>query len=503
MAEFDFLQGCLARPCSPLRKDLDLALATPFVQAKIGEAQRFITVGNNSDPPFNYAAINSFKMTALKGSGGGGGGFKMNLEITDEAGGRFDNFYNSLLIPDDFKRDADVKQAQVEVTWGWMGQSCNNQPVVISKTTHHGILMTIDTTFINGLIKFELEIVDLSQSGVQTSSTETIGEDESEKTIELKDAIVQICKDYNCEVEFLVAPSISPGETWDFKDVEPKDKWPLNGTNFLQTIMSWIGSYRADVGGDKGSGIFPMFDSNGTLEDKHKLILWALDEDCQKTIDPCQFGLNLGTYVINGGKHSPVIEFSPKLSSVFTNSTKGNKAVNPEAEDDELKIDDEPDCNMDEEAKKNKINIGFPIYPVVTTDAMRAYGLKNALGGTRQSLAKHVRANNPFKGGIEADLKIIGDPTLANFTQTGFFFSIIVNNPYHFTQEGSNNGVGDWLQAEPCHIYFSNKKWMYQGFSHEISGGKYTTTLQLRLDIPGININQNVGIGGDSGAITT
>jgi len=494
MAEFDFLQGCASKTCSPLRNGVDLQSATPFVKLKILAGKRTITVGNNSDPPFNYAAINSFKFSATNGNGGGG--TIMDLVISDEAGGKFDEFYKSMVTVLDYGEKGTFGfTKKAEVTWGWMGwmdSSYDNKPVVLSSVTNHGSLHEFDVAYVNGLMKFELKIMAINEI-TDESTTDTIyGTDEN--PLHLKEAIRKLCGQYGCSVKFL--KSAEPEEEWKFDLIPegPVGPWRPSSTNLIQAITNWVAQFTTE----SGDGIYPMFDSSGPVINENKLILWENSFDnCNKIHRGCNNN-NLGTYIVNGGKHSPVIEFSPKIGAVFAYIGESGGTTSTVKEDTEDQNGAE-DCNMGDAAEKRKIGAGFPLYNVITDNAIRHYGTGQVLGKTQSALVKNVAANS-FKAAVQADLKIIGDPGLGHmYLLKGKNVTIVVNNPFHYSNEGADSTTGEWLQAEPCNSYLSSKSWQIMGISHEIQEGSYTTTLGVRLPLPGSDINANLPLGGEAG----
>jgi hypothetical protein len=113
----------------------------------------------------------------------------------------------------------------------------------------------------------------------------------------------------------------------------------------------------------------------------------------------------------------------------------------------------------------------------------------------QESNAAHAAATRFIEvpKAIEAELRLVGDPSMADHSIYAKFVSIIVINPYYIT---NSQGSCDWLAKPVCHRTFTNKKWMIKGVNHSIREGSYVTTLKVFLEAPNADIEPGEPLGG-------
>jgi len=388
----------------------------------------------------------------------------------------------------------------INVRWGWIESGCDGNDTVRSFTQHTLLLQGIEFQYTNGLMKFNLKGIDLTQLAFQTSTDKTYGDDEN--PISLKQAIREICDDYSCDVEFR-RPGEDSSDAWNFGPPglnggggDPnwaKSRFLAQGENFLQAIMRWVAPYKTD----HGRGITPAFNSKIPSGSRSVLILW---EDwiprCGMLQPECS---SVGTYIVNGGKDSPVISFQPNLKWQFGMLNKAGGATSPVKAEFKQEEGDK-NCTT---GPSDIVEQGMKTFNIVTEDAVTIYGTKTALKSTQDAQAEHTRANCSFNN-IEAELKIQGDPNLADpVFLVGKRVAIVVINPFHIQDGvGSGGDCGDWLQAETCNAVLSNRSWMIKGTSHEIKEGSYTTTIKVQLVAPGSELSIGEPLGADPGGFT-
>lgn len=509
------LVGCFEKGCqNRLVRPFNMAVMAPFVKMTITDVNgNYITVGNESNPAldggrsYNHTVIKSFKYGST--TAGGGGGYKMEVEITDEAGGSFATFVNRMIgafCPTNAHRKGIVK-----VQWGWIGANCDGFVDDLYSKVHTGILMKVTSTFAHGLMKFNLDITDDTPLFFQLATDGNHGMDNM--PIPIKEAIRQLAKQYNFVVEFLRPHTF---EEWKF-DVEAahgvkgmdgreligaKSVFRDNTQNPIDAIKDWV--QRSGLKTDRGLGIVPqtvsVWDSSlvkGQIKktEKSHLILW---EDHQgspdKTVNGCF--ISIGTYIVNGGKDSPVLSFNPQLESYFQHqsmtgggsSTTSNEQI--------------PQQTLEETFKNNcnGIKPGSPTFETSSESAVRIHGTLLAYRDTVEANKMHDRAAIPVHP-TKAEMRIQGDPKLDDPRfLNGKFISLVVINPHHIqetvvplTDQNGNvvdmvRGPDEWLQADPCNAVLTNTNWLILGSFHEIKEGVYTTTLQLSLSTPGSDI---------------
>jgi hypothetical protein len=449
-------------------------------------------------------------------SGGGGGGLNMQIEIADEAGNKFFPIYQTLAKELTFNKL--VTDSQISVKWGWLGSRCDGNDVLYNLTEHTLFLKKISCNYTHGLMKYTLEATDITCLAFQAAGDRHYGT--TDQPIPLKQAIRQLCAKYGTEVTFL-RPNSSV--EWDFeRGVQrfatpiigaalgasnadyPVGVWRENSSNFIQTIMNWIGSYKTD----KGKGVTPTFNSKGRkLGSKEKLLLvespLPSDKESFKVCDN-----SIGTYIVNGGKDSPVLNFQPTFDWYFAGIGESGGIAGTSSNDF---LNEKGDKSVNFGAKQD-VKRGQPTYNLVTEDAIRNIGTGGAVAGVMAAQVQHARANAAFMP-IKAELKLQGDPDLADpLGLIGKFISLIVISPYHLRSDipKAKNGkgqtidnaqCGDWLHEEPCHPILSNRAWQIFGSYHEIKEGSYVTTLQIRLFAPGSDIGIDKPLGNDPNGV--
>jgi hypothetical protein len=488
------LDGCVQKnTCGIIKTLIDDAVMAPFVKMTLSNGEgNTITVGNNSNPredggpSKNHTVIRSFKYGFT--TAGGGGGFRMEIEVTDEAGGSLSTFVNRMVNsknPDKWK-----KGSQVNVQWGWIGGRCDSGDDFFPSTSHTAFLHRVNSTFANGLMKFNLEATDITPIAFQAVTDGHQGQDD--QPVPLKEAIRKLCSKYNVSVRFLRPFTL---EEWNFGGPAlnggqgdpdyPKDVWRENSQNFVQTIMNWIAN--AGVTTDKGRGISPAFNSQRPLGSNEELVLWE-DEGTtnrKEYVEGCS--RSLGTYIVNGGKQSSVLSFNPQIEFFFwaANQSSGGSSTTA---NQQLSEQDKNDPTA-----SGAIKMGAPTFNVNTDNANRIHGTSLAYSETVKAQKEHALANMSVQP-IKAELRVQGDPSLATpILMRGSFVSLVVLNPFHIQSE--NSGCGDWLQIDPCHAVLTNKNWMITGAFHEVKEGSYTTTIQLSLDAPCSNIACGMPLG--------
>ena len=445
-------------------------MLSPFVTLTFYDNdKRQITVGNKSNPPNNSAIIKSFQYGQSDGSGA-------EVEIYDEEGGDFKYFVDKIV-----KNPEEAKtEYKAVVQWGWISASCGNSKNSISSQRsrcHQFSILTVDINISGKGIIFRLELRDLMQPMFETRITKVYN-------LTLKEAIRSMFRDATpaiTDVQF------KRSETEDFRfngDVETKSaKFETNGLTPLAAAREWVSRYRTD----RDKGIIVFYDNLidcATGQDSTPPKVVFLEDPLPKCFEDkdrnCQFA-NLGTYIVNGGKHSPVLSFDPKIK--FNFSTAARAAVVVGSETSIAATGTGQPCPPGG-GGSTEVGSGSSGMVQVTEDMNRLLGNKDAPRDALRSQAANERANKNYES-VEAEMRIQGNPALDNIydliTKT---VSIIVINPFHLANGG--NGI-DWLIPAPCNDILSNKNWRVKGVSHEVREGTYTTTLKLFLVSPGSN----------------
>jgi len=491
----DFLQGCSRFCCEPVREVIDSDLNAPFIELTVAGEAGTITVGNKSQPHRNnHAIVKSLKYG--HSAGGGGGGLALEVEVCDESGGSFATFINSLITSINLSHIRTCNWMRAK--WGWIETTCNGPERVNRFTVHTLQMNSIEFQYKHGLMTFNLKGTDLTDTCFETATSVAFGT--AEAPIPLKRAIDEICRMYQTRVSFRRV-GVDSDDAWNFGTSgsggggagdpnQPMGHWQSHGENFIQAIMRWIKNYTTT----NGLGITPSFSSTGPPGDHNELILWeAFTPRCDALESNCPPN-SIGTYIVNGGKKSPVISFQPNLKWTFAALSEAGGASGTTTAGTSSAVGD-PACHFD--SPGTGIDGGMRSYNVVTEDAISSYGTRTALPSVLAAESANARANMTF-GPVEGELKIQGDPLLADpVFMVGKHCALVVINPYHHQDVGGGE-CGDWLQAETCNAVLSNRRWMVLGSSHEIKEGSYTTTLKLKLDMANTQLNRGAPFGGDT-----
>lgn len=483
------LAGCiLDYYCAPLHRPgpagKQAESFAPLVEVIIGgDGNNSITVGNKSFPSSPHTAvIKSYEVGWIDT-------ISMSVEILDEAGGRFGAIVDSL------RKCAIVgKGTKLKHRFGWTLTNCENSKMEpIWSPWIESEMAEFDVNYSEGKIKYLIKCANLNVIYEDMREDKNYGEDDKKVTIE--QAIERLCGEPpEIRVQYCW---VEPDGQWKcgkfkWKNVEGdvKSTWQADNQNRIATITKWLEPFRVDDGSPKGKGIIVIFD---TLVPDSLILLR------DPTLDPkegrfCQAS-SLGTFIVNGGKCSSVIEFSPTFNWIkglanfnAGGGTSGPANTNSNFEEDEKTPSQEQDHGP---------TAGLQQQVTITHQAWEVYGPKNAYKETMISHQCHAKANRVTEvnvAPITAELKILGDPR-PQFVDHRLWrekpISIVAINPFHIKGD-FNNGCGEWLAEPQCNKWLSNKSWMVMGINHSVKEGSYTTTLKVRLAAPGIeNANQD------------
>jgi hypothetical protein len=258
------------------------------------------------------------------------------------------------------------------------------------------------------------------------------------------------------------------------------DAWGCRNQTPLGAVREWLKDKMTE--NDKGTIIF--WDSTSPTP---RLVIF---EDplpkCWSDLATEQCQRSIGTYIVNGGKDSPVLSFDPQIKFNFAAAARAGAGA--DSETTEARRTPGSPCPESTGTSRGTgatpPGTGDTTFVQMSENFNQIYGpgsLRLALRG----VVANERANKTYEN-IEAELRIQGDPTLDNpFTIKVKTVSIIVINPFHLRATGSNSSCPEWLIGPPCNQILSNKNWFIKGVSHEIKEGSFTTTLKLYLPAPG------------------
>lgn len=470
-------------------KPVDAHVLSPFVKIGfVGGAGLSITVGNESVPELeNTAIIESFSYHTTNG-------VHAEIEIYDQQGGAFSQFAERL---GKCLENASQDYSMV-AQWGWVSSTCGSDDrQVISSKEVRLLPLHLEVSLTEGKFKYKVTAVDLMQMVFSSREHGTIGR-EGGDGVKLKDALITLFgKDEpKIRVKFLRKNpdnTVADGE-WDF-DNAIKDAWHCDGQNKLATARNWIAPFKTD----RNKGCFPSWSNTGEDANQPTIIFWEdIQPGANETIQHDAF--SAGTFIVNGGACSSVIKFSPTVNwaaafGIFsTGGTPGNSASGEQV----VKQNNEPTEAGVQVGKNTGINTSVP----VSQQAKNAYNDQQVNSKTSDAENAHMKANQlyiPGMNAIEAKLEIQGNPSdqfVDLVINKGLTASVVVVNPFHILGAGSSV-CGDWLAYPGCNDVLSNRRWLIQGCAHSIRAGSYITTLDLILNAPAIQLNNNSPVGGE------
>lgn len=473
--------GCKKYQCGDIRRAIDAEAIGPFVTITISGNGREITVGNKSSPAFGHkAVIRSFQY-------GENDGFGVRIEIVDEDGGAFTEAFNNMFGSLD---ELKAKYGRITAKWGWVDSRCETGGELPTSDIHYFALYQVDIKF-EETYKFVLEGVD-AFTAINDASRHDKSYGTDDNPMKLKDALIQMFSNNNPpikDVKFLRRLPTGGTEPWEFKK-EPKGTWKSSNQSPMGVARRWISGYTTDK--DKGITV-----SSDSKNKNMNIIFWEdFNPKCNQ-IEDCKAN-NIGTFVVNGGECSPVIEFNPTIHwpLAVVGNTGGH--ADEKVTGRNWKQNDEDECDLNDEGEGGH-RTGLQTTNVAPQHHIRNYG-KESGREFRKNERRNTRAN-PTYSLIDADLRIQGDPQLDKHLELrGAFTSVIVINPFHLDDAVCPEWTssGGRLAASSCNQVMSNRNWQILGLSHEIRLGSYTTTLHLRLAAPGVNLNRDLPLGGSS-----
>lgn len=479
---------------------------SPWVMIQFNKAGRIITVGNESYPTEQTACIRDFEF-------GHENGFVARVTIHDEQGGGFSKFMEDLIKD---LNCANGDNQNMDVQFGWTGSSCNDNGLtdqyLDASPLYKMMVRDVTCSFAGGKFMYEISGVDLTEMVFESRTTKTYGGDGNNE-IYLTDAIDQMMKDTefppaiksvrwlqtsgsgkcNSTVNELTFNHSDGGDIHPKKG--PKGKWECKNQNKIEAALEWLSEFSTI--NDKG--IVPYYN----CEENAEVIFWEDNRPNCNDKGRDWDNTKHGTYLVNGGNDSSVIEFNPRIKWTWANLTNpgGNTgAGEPYGTENDGKQPGLPECETIN--GENLPSAGSTTSGAASENAVNTYG-KNANKKIMINQARQQKALNVFHLPIEADLVVLGEPRcIRPSTGINKNIHIIVVNPYHITGGKTNSGTnvvecGEWLALpDVCNVVLSNKAWMIRNITHRITEGKFTTTFGVYLGTPGVDIDVGEPFGG-------
>lgn len=488
------LKGCVSNYAGGINKEkflrapnsmalMDAYNIAPFVKIKFSNGTKTITVGNESHPTDNTAVIKSIEFGFIDSVEG-------KVEIIDEKGGELTAFLDS--VQTSTEQGFDLRH-QMEYQIGWVYTACSSSTGNYDPSPWmRAILLKVSTNLSAGLIRFTIHFATSHTITQGLRQDQIFGEDVGGKTMSIDDAIKQLAA---------INPAINVrfgyyDQSRQLRYVDkhkwvnntPKAAWHGDSQNKYSTIAKWLEPFRVDDG-TEGKGVLLVHDP-------------AVPSDLVVLADPqpgdseqIDAQLNLGSFIVNGGNCSNVLEFSPSFDFVsamahFSTgaSTQGGLSTEPEKKEDE-----KPSAQSSQTKDTGKQQLITP-----TQQIHRVAGPTEATKETNKSQVVNDKASRlvSVQGKmISAELRMIGvvDPDFYTMI-VGKRCSIIVISPFHI-QNTKAGSCGDFLKKADCHPFFSNQGWLVQGINHAVQEGSFVTILKVCLEVPGVEINRGMNLG--------
>lgn len=484
--------------CNGIQKDRPWrgAVYTPYVEITVG-GDKVLLTGNESCPigtSPHHAMITSFQYGTQAGTGSCG----CTIEVVDEGGKLYEKIYDAL--NKDITKTAD-ESLECKANFGWKIVDCDGNPRLETNEKYdtfpsggggklHFLPRKLNANFDGGLIKFTLECVDLFSARSGESRLESnIGTEDGK--VELKTALTQLFKDHDPKFKSVrFYKRDGKGEMFFRNDHGGKNGYfsvhNMDQESNISCARKWINNTTTD----EKYGIFIMYNPHDASACFYEDPSAAGESGC------CDGDRNIGTFVVNGGNDSTVISFNPSFEWNFgANSGTGGVASGAGSADMGVTVKAGEDKN-----KRELVKTGSQSQHLADGNTWYWQTPESHAFQANECFTTHNDATRSYENmiaPIQAELKIIGDPRFVNpLFLTAKWISIVVIDPYYIKKAGGDDTGCEWLSKSNCNPILSNKKWMIMGVDHQITSGSYFTTLKVRLDTPGINIDSGEPLGG-------
>jgi len=464
------LVDCIdAYKCGDLLEAFPGAIFAPYVELNFGGKR--ITVGNNSAPPNNHATISSFEFGFMPGSTGYGAKF----EIIDQGGVMSKDIIKAI---NKTATLAANETMQTYFDFGWIIKTCDGTTEFLTATKLttaklHGMIMKVEQTYEGGKSKLTFTVEAPSSATTPEVRHDDTEGDEAQK-ITLKEALTALFTEHHPKFSSVEFKNKDGGDL-EFKNSDggalgPKSSWPHNQQNPLSVARTWLSA----ITSKDGKGILicynPTTNSIVFQEDKS-------ERGC--CINP------VGTYIVNGGNCSPVLEFNPTLTwgplgIPSTGAPSGSSASGDQTAIVEPTVDVQLAGTQDS--------------PAIQQHEWQYRHPESLASGASEGHSAQLETNRTVEvlPGFSAQLKIHGNPKFSDpIDMIGKSVGVIVINPFHIDDQCQ------WVVGPTCNPIMSNKNYMIQGVNHQISGGSYVTTLQLFLYQPNKDQDYDLPLGGE------
>jgi hypothetical protein len=488
----------------------------PWVQIEFEGSGSVITVSNQSSPttdPKHVAVIKSFEF-------GYSDGFTVRAVIHDQQGGSFVKFMENLMKDWICLKRGSPANVRMRFQFGWSKSGCPDPIPAAKSICYYALCDSVETNFSEGKIAFEISGKDIVSRMFEGGSQKVYGGN-GDQAIHLLDAVEQFMKQGPppnvanikfCRVEsngkIVCAPNVDmfvANTAWEKKKGK-KGKYIAAGEDKLSAVRRWLRDNPAiSPAGSGGNGsaqnrITQWIPQYNSQVPGGEIIFWADKRPpCEDQNDSYWDENCIGTYIVNGSKSSPVIEFNPKIRWDFSrlSGTGGNmgdmraNAMNTEGSQNLGR----PCLGRNEAPGAGHTN------QTPGSETSREHSGPNQTSDRRDAQNEELRTLKILADPIEADLTIVGDPTICPPSEALWVknVAIVVVNPFHIMQNHGSGACGEWISRPACNEILSNKAWLVKSICHRIEAGNYTTTIGVMLTTPGVDTPPTTKLGAWTG----
>jgi len=490
------LVGCEDVGKCAVIKPPDGEVLSPWVRIELLSGGKTITVGNQSSPPDNTAVIKSFEF-------GFSDGHECRIAIHDQKGSNFTIFMENLL------KDlaCAAAQASMSVEFGWVNSVCQSGGIPLESCTYYMTPIEVETNFDGGKFMYTITALDTGHTMISNSGqVEEIKGEDGNNSMFLTDAIRTLLTDPRyppnvSTVSFLKSngETISPVGFEDHdgdKFKGPRGVWEGNLRDKLNTAKDWLVKFPTE----NGHGWIPQHNSCGI--EGGEIIFW---EDPKPHPSDKQENVNtrcIGTYIVNGGKESAVIQFNPSIKSNFLSlgiagGQQGGRTIDGGLKDTQGKNPGVKRSKTFKRENKPYKQAGSEMSAAADRNLNDRHP-DEAEKRASEAQAEQLRAMKLNFEPIKADLVVIGKPDVrpknSVYNKT---ISIVFINPFHLLPSDGGE-CGDWtVKPDVRNEILTNRSWEIEAVTHKIEDGNYTTTFSLFLPMPGTDLDIDNTLGGD------
>lgn len=482
-----------------------------------------LTVGNKSSPAYPHKAIiKSFEF-------GHSEGLTVRVVIQDQHGGTFETFFEHLFK--DWKVSA-TGASTMQFQFGWVKSGCETPHPDAISPCYNAIMTSLETNFSEGKFTVEITGRDMGYIMPEGGYNGLLGGDGQEGDC-LKDAVVKmmtntVAPNYS-SARFVKAigneqyieagfqycdagcscsnplPDVVPED--DPEDVRPtinrglKGKWPGHGQDKLQVAMRWLQRHSSS---NRRSWV-PINNPSPSKGKSEILFKEDTTPKCYAKGDGYWNPYCVGTYVVNGGRQSPVLEFNPKVEWRFGQLTSvgGDLSTTTSVPYTENEGSVSPGRNECPELNAVAQPGAGHMAQVTGNENSKNFHGENATREDQKSIDEALRVHQGTlnRSKVEADLVVVGDPTLVQpmFARQSTVHIIFIN-PYFIDHPNGQVEDARWqIGSEPCNSVLTNIAWRIKSITHKIELGNYTTIINIWLTDPGTQIAPDQQLGGWTG----